>query len=113
MSIFDRLKKKQPEQRGLCSVALNYSGSNAPTTQPMRLAAVYRCVQVISDSVAQLPLSMYKDAKVYREHPTYHLVAKEPSPLMSRFTFLKCLVSSMLLQGNGYAYIKRDQLGRN
>ena len=111
MSIFDRFKKREPEQRGLCSVALNYSGSNAPITSPMQLAAVYRCVQVISDSVAQLPLSIYKDAKVYREHPAYRLVAKEPSPLMSRFTFLKCLVSAMLLQGNGYAYIKRDQMG--
>ena len=30
---------------------------------------------------------------------------------MSRFTFLKTLVSSVLLQGNGYAYIDRDEYG--
>ena len=104
-------QKKQTEERGLCSTALTYSTAPATSVSPMRLAAVYRCVQVISDSVAQLPLSIYSKGKVYDTHPAYHLVAKEPSPLMSRFTFLKCLVSAMLLQGNGYAYIKRDQLG--
>ena len=105
-------KKKPKEERGLCSMALTYSaGGINPNVSPMRLAAVYRCVQVISDSVAQLPLSIYSEGKAYNTHPAYHLVAKEPSPLMTRFTFLKCLVSAMLLQGNGYAYIKRDERG--
>ena len=112
MNIFKRKQNKQKEERGLCSMALTYSaGGINPSLSPMRLAAVYRCVQVISDSVAQLPLSIYSKGKVYDTHPAYHLVAKEPSPLMSRFTFLKCLVSAMLLQGNGYAYIKRDMRG--
>ena len=112
MSILDKIfGRKQPELRGLCSAALTYSGGTATNVSPMRLAAVYRCVQVISDSVAQLPLSLYGDGKVLNNHPAYNLVSKEPSPLMTRFTFLKCLVSSMLLQGNGYAYIRRDAMG--
>lgn len=30
---------------------------------------------------------------------------------MTRFTFFKTLVTSVLLDGNGYAYIERDSVG--
>ena len=82
----------------------------------MLLSTVYRCVDVISDSVAQLPLEpYYKDESGYKEkfvkHPTYYLLNKEPNKKMSRFTFIKTLVVSTLLKGNGYAYIERDNKG--
>lgn len=82
----------------------------------MKLAAVYRCVNVISESVAQLPIDVfrvdeegYKSA--YRKHPAYSLLREYPNPDMTRFIFLKTLVSSVLLEGNGYAYIDRDEFG--
>lgn len=108
-------KSQQAEERGICNVALNYSNS-LNRTEPMALSAVYRCVEVISDSVAQLPIEPYMiESNGYRHrltnHPSYILLNKEPNKLMSRFTFVKNLVTSMLLQGNGYAYIKRDGLG--
>lgn len=82
----------------------------------MALAAVYRCVNVISESVAQLPLETYRKdddgyKRLYVTHPAYDLLREFPSPDMTRFTFLKTLVSSVLLQGNGYAYIDRDEDG--
>ena len=121
MSIFRR-KKEEPvapapntEERGLCSVALRFNGGGAGNVRAMQLAAVYRCVEVISDSVAQLPLAPYEivedGTRPYYNHPSYNLLSKEPSPTMSRFTFIKGLVTSMLLNGNGYAYILRDGLG--
>ncbi len=82
----------------------------------MLLSTVYRCVEVISDSVAQLPLEPYKmDSNGYKvkftSHPTYWLLNKEPNPRMTRFTFIKSLIVSTLLKGNGYAYIDRDEKG--
>lgn len=82
----------------------------------MALAAVYRCVNVISDSVAQLPLETFrKDADGYKslyvKHPCFEMLREFPSPDMTRFTFLKTLISSVLLKGNGYAYIDRDDYG--
>ena len=47
----------------------------------------------------------------YKEHQTYYLLNREPNKLMSRFTFMKVLVTSILLNGNGYAYIQRDNKG--
>ena len=45
------------------------------------------------------------------KHPAYGLLREFPSPDMTRFTFLKTLVSSVLLNGNGYAYVDRDDYG--
>lgn len=115
MGIFKKQKQEKTEERGLCSLALNYSNGQA-RTEPMALSAVYRCVEVISDSVAQLPLEPFGiDHDGYSKrlvnHPSYYLLSKEPNKLMSRYTFIKNLVTSMLLRGNGFAYIKRDGLG--
>lgn len=90
--------------------------SGAGRKSAMSLAAVYRCVNVISDSVAQLPLDVYmKDKEGYKKHYINHcaytLLREFPSPDMTRFTFIKTLVNSVLLDGNGYAYIDRDNFG--
>ncbi len=85
-------------------------------SRPMLLSTVYRCVDVISDSVAQLPLETYlvdSDGykKQYKNHPVYSLMNVEPNENMTRSTFFKTLVASVLLTGNGYAYIERDPKG--
>ena len=116
--MFEFLRKKQKkEQRDSTFDYLLYNSANAyNTNKAMLLSTVYRCVEVISDSVAQLPLEPYKmDSKGYKikftSHPTYKLLNKEPNSKMSRFTFMKTLIVSTLLKGNGYAYIERDELG--
>lgn len=92
------------------------STGNYTTNRAMLLSTVYRCVDVISDSVAQLPLEPYYiDGNGYKskyvKHPTYSLLNREPNERMSRFTFIKTLIISVLLKGNGYAYIERDREG--
>lgn len=116
--MFDFIKKKKPneERNGLVDFLMFNSTSGYSTNKAMLLSAVYRCVEVISDSVAQLPLEPYKIDKdgyktKYKEHPTYNILNKEPNTRMSRFTFMKALMVSVLLKGNGYAYIERDMKG--
>lgn len=96
--------------------AWSYSGGHAPLlsrSKPMLLSTVYRCVDLISDSVAVLPLKTYRlDGEgfksEFKEHPAYQLLDLEPNEDMTRFVFFKTLMSSVLLTGNGYAYIERD-----
>lgn len=92
------------------------SNSTSINSKAMLLSTVYRCTDIISDSVAQLPFEPYiVDRSGYKikyiDHPTYRLLNKEPNSYMSRFTFLKTLIVSVLLKGNGFAYIKRNDLG--
>lgn len=109
-------KKQQPEERGVFDSLMYNSNGSYTTNKAMLLSTVYRCVDVISDSVAQLPLEPYFiDSSGYKEkhvtHPTYYLLNREPNKVMSRFTFIKTLIISVLLKGNGYAYIERDNKG--
>ena len=81
--------------------------------KPMLLSTVYRCVDLIGNDVAQLPLKVFKiDSEGFKnpffQHPAYRLLNEEPNEDMTRFTFIKTLVSSVLLTGNGYAYIHRQ-----
>lgn len=108
---------KASKGRGLSFGFFNYGGGRSFRAEnAMKLPAVYRCVELISDSVAQLPLKIFAvDGSGFRTeiigHPLVHLLNCEPNPRMNAFTFKKTLVTSMLLGGNGYAYIQRKKDG--
>ena len=116
---FGKKRTEQPkvEERSYFGDYLSYNCATSYTTEKsMLLSTVYRCVEVISDSVAQLPLEPYRiDSNGYKlkftSHPTYKLLNKEPNPRMTRFDFIKVMIVSTLLKGNGYAYIERDDKG--
>ncbi len=120
-SVFEsRNRKKEIEERragyGGIGALLFGGGGNYSQDKAMLLSTVYRCVNLISDSVAQLPFEPYRvDSKGYKKkfqkHPSYHVLNCEPNARMTRYTFIKLLISSMLLRGNGYAYIVRDEKG--
>lgn len=81
-------------------------------SKPMLLSTVYRCVDLISDSIGVLPLETYLvDShgfkKPYRNSTIYDILNLEPNENMSRFVFFKTLMASVLLTGNGYAYVER------
>ena len=117
IKLFGKKRPETVEERSSTFDYLMYNtGANYGTSKAMLLSTVYRCVEVISDSVAQLPLEPYKiDGNGYRlkftTHPTYRILNKEPNNRMTRFTFIKTLVVSTLLKGNGFAYIERDNKG--
>lgn len=85
--------------------------------KPMLLSTVYRCVDLISDSVGVLPLKTYQldedgFKKEYKQHPAYYVLNMEPNENMTRYVFFKTLMASVLLTGNGYAYIERGDKGQ-
>ena len=112
-------KKNKPEERASAvfgDYLLYNTASSYVNNKAMLLSAVYRCVEVISDSIAQLPCEPYRldsdGCKIkFTKHPTYNLLNREPNTNMSKFTFMKTMVVSMLLTGNAYAYIDRDEKG--
>ena len=86
----------------------NYSNNNSAMT----LSAVYRAVEIISDSMALLPIEIAiktdeKDNKM--THHPLHLAFKDG--LLTKYNLMKLLIQSVMLKGNGYAYIKRAEDG--
>lgn len=98
--------------------ALTFGGGSTYTQEKsLKLSAVYCAVEMISNGIAQLPLEPYTvDDEGYKtklvKHPLWHVLNCQPNARMTRYTFIKTLVTSVLLTGNGYAYIERDESGK-
>lgn len=113
---FDIRKASKKEIQDVVSTSYNSGLFLQSRENAMLLSTVYRCVDVISDSIAQLPLETFKvDSdgfkRPYMDHPVYSILNEEPNEDMTRYTFFKTMVASVLLKGNAFAYIERDNRG--
>lgn len=74
------------------------------------LATVYACVQAISETVASLPLLIYRrteDGGRERapDHPLYRVLHDAPNERQTSLEFREQMQAAMLLRGNAYAEI--------
>lgn len=82
----------------------------------MQLTAVYSCVRILAETIAGLPLHVYryKDGggkeKAF-DHPLYRLLHDEPNPEVTSFVFRETLITHLLLWGNAFAQVVRNGLG--
>lgn len=72
-----------------------------------RCAAVYAAVRVLSDTLAQLPLMLYKRNGDGRErdtnHPLFKLLYIKPNRWQTSLEFREMMMGHVLLRGNAYA----------
>lgn len=83
----------------------------------MRVAAFYASVRVLTESIASLPLEIYRrlpDGGKEREarDRRYRLLHQQPNGWQTAFEFREILTYHVLLRGNAYAYISRDGSGQ-
>lgn len=118
MAIFDLFRRKQvdtpvqKEERSL-SFGLGYNSiSSYQASQSMRLSAVYAAVNMISNSVALLPIKVISEVDgktVEVDHPLTSVLNLNPNNRHNHFNWMKLLIESTILKGNGYALITRDE----
>ena len=108
-------KKKEVEKRDLNYVpfsdALIFSTLRNQYSS-MNISAVFRAVEIISDSVATLPIRIkaVNEKDEIKSHPL-NLVFADKYNVMSKYNFIKLLIQSVILKGNGFAYIERGEDG--
>lgn len=96
------------------------SGVNVTPDLAMQHTAVYACVQVLADSIAMLPLELYrryeKNGRQYKEkatsHRLYSIVHNAPNPETTSFAWRHSMMMMFGLRGNHYSQIIRDGAGR-
>lgn len=80
------------------------------TIDPLLLSAVFAAVELISNSIASMPIQVKQYTKgentIIRNHAIVNLFNHLRQ---TRFVFIKQLVWDMIINGNGYAYIKRGE----
>ena len=92
-------------------------GAFVNNSNAMCLSAVYRATELISDSIAILPIKVQqtdkKNGKNEMENHPLKLVFgdKNNGNVLSKFNLMKLLVQSVILKGNGFAYIERTEDG--
>lgn len=92
------------------------AGKNVNERSAMQMTAVYSCVRILAETVAGLPLHLYRykeDGGKERaiDNNLYHLLHDEPNKEMSSFIFRETLMTHLLLWGNAYAQIIRNGKG--
>jgi HK97 family phage portal protein len=91
--------------------------TSVTTDSSMTFSAVFACVRIISESIASLPVRVYRvetDGDKIEElaHPVNRLLTRKPNDFMTTYTFLDVLMNNLLLEGNSYFYIERDSTAR-
>ena len=93
------------------------SGEQVDEKSAMQIATVYACVRLLAESVAQLPLHLYRytdsgtGKEMAADHPVYPIIHRQPNPEMTSFTWRETMMVHLLLWGNSYSQIIRD--GKN
>ena len=92
------------------------AGVSVSEESSLRYSAVFACVRVLSETVAQLPLHVYQRLPQGKErasnYPLYRLLHDEPNPLMTSFEFREALQGHLALWGNAYCEIEYNGAGR-
>ena len=120
-NIFDRIFGRreaevpvQQEERSIFNgIGLGYNSiSSYSNTQAMKLSTAYACTNLLSNSVALLPIKIVSyegGRKTTVEHPLEMVLNLKPNSKYNHFNFWKLLIESVIINGNGYAYINRDE----
>ena len=126
MGIFDFFSKnkdsKVVEERNVYGQTIvgsnfyNASGESVTKDQALRVAAVWSCVRVLSETIASLPISQFEkdisgNKTVKKDSPLNFLVGEQPSPLFNSFMFFERMLVDLSMEGNFFAYIERDNGG--
>ncbi len=92
------------------------SGVNVDEYNALECGDVYKCVRVIAETIASLPLHVYKRLKEggkerATEHLLYPILHFRPNTEMTKFSFWETALSHLLTWGNFYAEIESNIMG--
>lgn len=118
----------QPERRDITAPILNpnfwevfgggyitEAGEAISDATAMQISTVFTCVRILAESVASLPLRLYKLASQGRvldtAHPLHYLFSVAPNDEQTTFSLIETMVAHLALTGNCYVQIERSADG--
>ena len=90
-------------------------GYTLSATAAIQVAAVFRCVDIISKTMAALPLHLYEETREGKQRatadPLYKLAYIEPNRHTTAYELMQMYVANILLTRGGFLKIVRDRRG--
>jgi HK97 family phage portal protein len=91
------------------------AGVSVTENTALNTTAVYACVKVIAESIASLPFHLIRETggvrNRARDHPLYGVLHDLANEETTSLNFREAMLASLLLWGNAYARIERDNNG--
>ena len=93
------------------------SGQQVNETSALQASAVYACVRLISETIASLPLQIYKrgpgnSRELAPEYRWFEPLHSLPNGINTSFEWRQIMMADVLLSGNGYSWIGDAELIR-
>ena len=108
----DNVISEPVEERGL-PLGLGFNSlSSFVVDHSTRLSVVYAATNMISNSCALLPMKVISHKGGNRrevDHSLKTILNLKPNNKINHFNFMKYMIESLILKGNAYAYIIRDE----
>lgn len=87
------------------------SGASVSHASALEVTAVFACVRVIAEGVAQVPLKLFResgrDMLPALDHPLYRILHRKPNPWMTSFELRETMVLHAALTGDAIAFVNR------
>lgn len=94
----------------------SYSGVRVSEISSLRLASVWRCVNLIAGTVARTPFLPYyrteSSRTIARTHYLWSLLMVAANPYLTAYRFKRMMQTWLLLWGNAYAEIEENGRGQ-
>lgn len=130
MKLFSWFKKNQPAGSGrtgvknsLAGQTVEFNGPNDPrllgymrhgtlgSADALANLALLRCLLLISESIAMLPLNLLENGdekNPAKKHSLYYLLKKRPNGWQTAYEFKRLMQMNVLRKGNAYAVVVRS-----
>ena len=109
------LARPSPELRSALGAILSKVGIHINVKNALQTTAVFACVRLLSESIASLPLFLYRKTEKGKEKaidkPLYGVLHDVPNPETDSFQFWQTFTANMLIYGRGYAEVVRNNAG--
>ena len=90
-------------------------GYTVSTDTALKISAVFRCVDLVSKTMAALPLHMFRDTDKGKEkaknHRVYQLVYVLPNHQTTAYEFWQMYIANLMLTKGAFAKVDRDARG--
>ncbi len=100
--------------RDLLGGRISTAGKSVSAKSAMEVAAVFACLRVRANGLAQVPLKMMREdfegktRLPAKDHPLYYLLKCRPNEWQTAFEYLETMSFHLDLCGNAYSFINRS-----
>lgn len=98
------------------NVRAAFTAYNFRQAKALEVSTAYSCIKVIAESVAMLPLKIYKQVDGEKEldinHPLYKIFEYAPNPNDTPSEFKEKIMVSLIMNGNVFCEIERNGIGK-